>query len=177
MSLGGNIVENWKEFECAWEDYVIATELNNKLTNADGSDSANGHAIVAATLCSIMGTECRKVLNNLPGLTEADRKKPKVILEKLKQCFIPRKNVLYERFIFNSVIQKSGESIDEFALRLRRLAESCEFGDLKDFLIRDRLVIGTRDEGGCERLLRERSVPDLNKVVENLRAAEISREH
>ena len=155
MSLGGNIVENWKEFECAWEDYVIATELNNKLTNADGSENTNGHAIVAATLCSIMGAECRKVLNNLPGLTEADRKKPKVILEKLKQYFIPQKNVLYERFVFNSAIQKSGESIDEFTLRLRRLAESCEFGDLKDSLIRDRLVIGTTDEGGRERLLRE----------------------
>ena len=60
MSLGENIVENWKEFECAWEDYVIATELNNKHTNADGSDSANGHAIVAATLCSIIGLSAEK---------------------------------------------------------------------------------------------------------------------
>ena len=109
MSLGGNIVENWKEFECAWEDYVIATELNNRLTNADGSENANGLAIVAATLCSIMGAECRKVLNNLPGLTEADRKKPKVILERLKQYFIPRK-MFCMRYLFLTLQFKNLES-------------------------------------------------------------------
>ena len=177
MSLVGNVVENWKEFECAWEDYLVATELDQKLTDSDGGDDINGHAIVAATLCSVMGAECRKVLNNLPGLTESDRKKPKKIVKLLKEYFIPQKNVLYERFVFNSAVQKVGESIDEFVLRLRRLADSCEFGDLKDSLIRDRLVIGTTDEGGRERLLRERPVPDLNRVTENLRASEISREH
>ena len=64
--------------------------------------------------------------------------------------------MLYERFVFNSAVQKAGESIDEFVLRLRKLADTCEFGELKDSLIRDHLVIGTTDEGGCERLLRER---------------------
>ena len=155
MSLGGNVVENWKEFECAWEDYLVATELNQKLTDADGRNDETGHAIVAATLCSVMGAECRKVLNNLPGLTDNDRKKPEKIIKLLNEYFIPQKNVLYKRFVFNSAVQKAGESIDEFVLRLLKLADTCEFGELKDSLIRDRLVIGTMDEGGRERLLRE----------------------
>ena len=102
-----------------------------------------------------MGAECKKVLNNLPGLSEDDRKKPEKIMDLLKGYFIPQKNVLYERFVFHSAVQKSGESIDEFTLRLRRLAETCEFGDIKESLIRDRLVIGTTDKGGQEWLLRE----------------------
>ena len=57
------------------------------------------------------------------------------------------------------------------------MAESCEFGTLKDSLIRDRIVIGTTDEGGRERLLRERPVPNLEKAIESLRAFEISRTH
>ena len=177
MSLVGNVVENWNEFESAWKDYLVATELNKKLTKDDGSVNESGQAIVAATLCSVMGADCKRVLNNLPELTDGDRKKPERIITILKDYFVPQKNVLYERFVFNSATQKSSESIDEFVLRLRKLAESCEFGNLKDSLIRDRLVIGTTDEGGRERLLRERPVPDLNRVTENLRAAEISRGH
>ncbi|XP_048586619.1 uncharacterized protein K02A2.6-like [Nematostella vectensis] len=118
MSLQGDVVENWQDFESSWDYYTIATDLRSKFTFPPGKE------IVAATLCT-----------------------------------------------------KPSESADEYVVRLRHLAKSCEFGDLKDSLIRDRIVIGTTDESGRERLLRERPVPSLNKVVESLRAAEISRTH
>lgn len=177
MSLKGDVVENWREFENAWQYYIIATNLRAKLKKGDGSDDPEGMEIVAATLCTIMGPECKKVMNSLPTLSDDDKKKPARIIEELQKHFIPQRNVLYERFMFNSASQKSSESIDEYVLRLRQLSESCEFGDLKDSLIRDRIVIGTSDEGGRERLLRERPVPDLDKVIQSLRAAEISRTH
>ena len=129
MSLVRNIVENWKEFESAWDDYLVAAELDKKLTDSDGTDSNAGHAIVAATLYSVMVAECKRELDNLPELTTHDRKKLKVIVKRLRDYLIPQENVLYERFVFNSAIQKSGESIDEFTLQLRKLAESCESGD------------------------------------------------
>ncbi len=175
MSLTGDVVENWKEFESAWDDYIIATQLNTKLKKDDDTDDPIGMAMVAATLCAVMGQACKRVLTNLPTLTPADRKKPDKIMQALREYFIPQRNVLYERFVFNTAKQKPGEPIDVFSMRLRRLAESCEFGQLQDELIRDRIVIGTTDETGRERLLRERPVPNLNKVIENLRAAEMSR--
>ena len=58
-------------------------------------------------------------------------------------------------------VQKPGETIDEYVVHLRQMAESYEFGMLKDSLIRDQIVLGTRDEGDRERLLRERPVPNL----------------
>ena len=72
-------------------------------------------------------------------------------------------------------MQKPGEIVDEYVVRLRQMAESCEFDTLKDTLIRDRIVIGTTDEGGRERLFRERPVPNLEKAIESLRAFDISR--
>ena len=99
------------------------------------------------------------------------------IAKALHDYFVPQRNVLYERFIFNTTKQKPGETIDPFSMRLRQLAVSCEFGQIEDELIRDRIVIGTTDAGSRERLLRERPVPDVNRVIENLRAAEISRAH
>ena len=171
MSVKGDVAENWKDFENSWEYYVIATDLRSKLDNDEGKE------IVAATLCTVMGADCKRIMNSLPSLSAADKKDPAKIVQELKKPFIPQRNVLYERFVFNSAIQKPGETIDEYVVRLRQMTDSCEFGTLKDSLIRDRIVIGTTDEGGRERLLRERPVPNLEKAIESLRAFEISRTH
>ena len=178
MSLEGEVAENWEEFERAWNDYYIATGLDKKLKTEEEADDPAGQLVVAAaTLCSAMETECRKILNNLPEVTEETRKNPDPIIKALRTYFLPQRNVLYKCFLFNSAVQKAGETVDQFVLRLRQLADTCEFDTLKDSLIRDRLVIGTKDEAGRERLLRKRPVPDLTVCVEDLRAAEASRSH
>ena len=121
-------------------------------------------------------TDCLKIMKSLPTLSETDKGDANRILEELRGHFVPQRHVLFERYKFNSSTQK-GETVDEFVVKLRQLAESCEFGTLKDSLIRDRLVIGTTDDVCRDRLLRERPVPDLNRCIECLRASELSRSH
>ena len=162
ISLKGDLVENWKDLENSWGYYVITTDLRSRVTEEGGKE------IVAATLCTVMGPECKKVMNSLPTLTAEHKKDPIKILDELQQHFIPQRNVLYERFTFNSATQKHSETTDEFVVPLRQLAESCEFDTLKNSLIRDCIVIGTKDERGRERLLRERPVPNLERVVKSL---------
>ena len=67
--------------------------------------------------------------------------------------------------------------MDCYLVRLRQLAESLEFGTLKNSLIRDRLVIRTTDASTRDWLLRERPVPDLARCAESLRMSEMSRTH
>ena len=50
MSLQGDVVENWKEFEAAWDDYIIATQLDLKMTKEDKTPDPNGLKMVSATL-------------------------------------------------------------------------------------------------------------------------------
>jgi transposase InsO family protein len=176
MYVKGDLTENWKDFEDAWSNYILATGLNNKLKKADGAADTAGEIQVAATLCSVMGTDCSKIMKNLPKLTEANRKKPEKIIEALRDHFIPQRNVLFERFKFFSANQKE-DTVDEYIVRLRQLAESCEFEGLKESLIRDRLVMGTNDIKCRDRLLQERPVPDLNKCAGSLRASELSNTH
>ena len=49
--------------------------------------------------------------------------------EKMDAYFSPKKNVDYEVFQFRKAVQQSGETVDQFATRLRKLATMCEFHD------------------------------------------------
>ena len=62
------------------------------------------------------------------------------------------------------------ESFDDYLCPLRELAKTCEFGDIMDEMIRDRIVLGTKDQSvrGC--LLRE-STFTLNGAVEMCRTS------
>ena len=126
------MVHNWQDFEAAWDDYLLATQLIEKLTTADGAPNNAGMAQIAATLCAVMGAACKKVLSNL---TAAQRRDPAaIIIEAMRQHFIPQRNVVFEHFIFLSASQNDGENADEYILRLRKLADFCEFENQKDLL-------------------------------------------
>lgn len=57
-----------------------------------------------------------------------------------------RKNVIFERARFNQRNQVAGETAEKYIAELYRLVENCEYGDLKDQMIRDRLVVGILDK-------------------------------
>ena len=52
-------------------------------------------------------------------------------MEKLGSYFNPKKNVAYEIFQFRKAVQQSGETVDQFATRLSKLASICEFTDVE----------------------------------------------
>ena len=109
--------------------------------------------------------DCVKVMNSLTTLTAPDKKDPEKILSALSDHFMPQKHLSFERVKFGFANQAENESIDQYVVRLRQLAESCEFENLCEILIGDRLVIGTRDSSTRDRLLRERPVPGLARCI------------
>lgn len=145
MICRGNTELNWQNFEEAWTDYCVATELENKDAK-----------IQVATLKTVMGQDCRTVLTGLK-LSQDDRKVVIKILDSLGDHFVMKRNVLYERFMFHSAEQQPQEAVTQFMERLRKLASTCKFGDqrLEDEMVRDRLVMGCRDQGARARLFRE----------------------
>ena len=85
----------------------------------------------------------------------------------------PPKNVIHERYLFNSSVQEQGEGIDSYVTKLRRLAtcSTCEYDALEDQLIRDRIVIGIRSKEVRGRLLRDTNLT-LKKAVDVCRSDE-----
>ena len=133
MNCSGDLPTNWKMFREAYEDYLVATGLDKK-----------DKKIQVATLKTLMGTECKTILKRLQ-LTEAEMEDPQTILDALQDHFVPVRNILYERYIFHNTEQQAHETIDQYLIKLRRLAEPCQFGNLEDEMVRDRLVLGCKD--------------------------------
>ena len=65
------------------------------------------------------------------------------------------KTLFFERAHFTKRNQLPNESAEQFITLMHRMAENCEFGNMKDKLIRDRIVVGIRDESLSECLQME----------------------
>ena len=89
---------------------------------------------------------------------DGDDKKLEKVIVKFEIYCMPRKNVTWERHIFNTRDQQPGETIDQYATDLRKKAKSCEFGTLTESLITDRIVCGVLSDRTRSRLLKK---PDL----------------
>ena len=157
-----NVAERWKKFLLAWENYVLATELNKK-----------GEPVQVATLLTVIGEEAREVYSTFNDWAEdGDDKKIKPVLKKFGDYCEPRKNIPFERYKFNRRVQEPGETYDQYRTSLRKLAEGCSFETITpDEILRDRLLFGVRDNKLRERLLRETKLT-LDKTDEICRASE-----
>jgi len=63
-----------------------------------------------------------------------------VALAALDQYFQPKVNVPYERHLFRQLRQESQESVSQFATRLSKQAEYCDFEERKEEYIRDQSI-------------------------------------
>ena len=86
-----------------------------------------------------------------------------------------RKNLIFERARFNSRDQMEGESTEQYLLVLHALARNCEYGQLREELIRDRIVIGILDKALSKRLQMDPELT-LEKASRMVRQSESVRE-
>ncbi|KAL1474001.1 hypothetical protein MTO96_038309 [Rhipicephalus appendiculatus] len=110
-----------------------------------------------------MGDKAEDVLTAL-CLTTANAKKYARVIEAFDSHFVIKKNIIYQRALFNRRIQDEREPMTNFITALHILAERCDYGDLKDELIRDRIVVGVRDQKLSTKLQLEQDLT-LEKAV------------
>ncbi|EAT40965.1 AAEL007361-PA [Aedes aegypti] len=80
-----------------------------------------------------------------------------VLTQKLKEVLDKTDSVLLQRYNFSTKVQQAGESASDFIFSLKLLAEHCEFGDQKNRLILDRILVGLADGSLKHRLFTEDS--------------------
>ena len=159
-----NVAENWSYFREQWNDYEIATGLREK-----------DEKVRVANLRGIMGKDCSNIYKRL-ALEEEEKQRFTSILDGLEKHFKPALNVTYERFIFNICDQQSHETIDEYVNKVRGLSETCEFGTLRDSLIKDRIVLGTKNKQVRVTLLNQKELI-LEKALSVCRSNKLTEQH
>ncbi|CAM4713618.1 unnamed protein product [Leuciscus chuanchicus] len=159
-----DLSRSWK----TWKDEFM---LYVELTVSDDDEKKK------VTLFSyLVGESGRELMDTLMSDAARDTWRLKDIIDKFDGHCNPCVNETVERYRFFTKNQRSGESIDSYVTELRVLAKTCNFGQLRDSLIRDRVVCGLNSTSMRERLLREKNM-SLDTCIQLCRAAELSREN
>ena len=111
-----------------------------------------------------------KKCTNILFADDADKDDPQKVLDKLAEYCSARSNEVIETHRFWNMTYN--EPFDSFLTGLRSRANLCNFGDMKDRMLRDKIVFSVTDKVQ-ELLLREKTL-DLQKAVDICRAHELS---
>lgn len=153
-----NLCECWKEFKQDFDNYLVAIEANSKKEE-----------VKAALLMNIAGLEATKQLN----LSDVDKKSYEKVVNAFKNYCEPRKNEVYESFIFNRRKQEPEDTFMSFVMDLKRLVRTCDFQD-EDRMVRDRVVLGVIDVKLQKRYLEVENLT-LVKAIEMGQATELAK--
>ena len=157
---GNNVADEWRRFKERFACYELATDLS------EASQEKR-----AAVFLSCIGSEAYDVFRTLEFDDEEARKKLNPILAAFEKFCVGAVNVTYERYVFNRRVQESGERFEIFLGEIRRLARSCDFAGVEDSMIRDRIVVGIRNDSTRHKLLQIRDLT-LTKAIDVCKASE-----
>ena len=166
----GKIKFNTKNISEDWRKWREEFELYASLSLKDEEDKAK-----LQLLKYLIGADGREIYSTLKIDKEEKDGGLKDVLDAFDTYCRPKCNETVERFRFNVRKQEPGETIETFITDLKTLAANCNYGEIADSLVRDRIVCGILDVHLRERLLR---TPDLklDKCVDVTRAAEITKQ-
>ena len=136
-----NKPEQWCRWIRRFERYVVASGLADK-----------GEEAKLNTLIYCMGDEADDILRSFTYADGESDASYETVKGKFDNHFIPKRNVIYERALFNSRRQEPGESVDSFITALHTLAEHCDHKALREEMIRDRIVVGISNTSLSEKL-------------------------
>ena len=105
--------------------------------------------------------------------TEENRKKIEHIITGFETFCVGAVNVTYERYRFNKCNQEVGEGFDTYLGEIRRLAKNCHFEAVEESMLRDRIVVGLRDDATRRKLLQARNLT-LKDAIDMCRASEVA---
>ena len=161
LKFEGNVADNWERFHQRFNIYLSAI----------GSRKEKDEDKKVSIFLHVAGDEAIKYFNTIEN---GHQKTLDEVLACFEQYCVPKKNITVERYTFNRRDQLEGESMQTYVTALKTLAQSCEFGDLRESLIRDRLICGLQSDVAREKLLAKKDLT-LAKAVDMLSASELAK--
>lgn len=156
----GDVTANFKYFKSQWTNYMTASGLSN-----------SDEEVKKATLLSVIGEECHRRYENLPLSTE-EKRTSETMLKAMEKYLTPQKNVRYERAVFNMAKQDDDESYDAYINRLRGLIKTCEYKELEDDLLLDKIIYSVKSITLREQLWTNNTIT-LGEAINKCRSKEL----
>ena len=151
-----SIGPRWKKWLKRFEMYLAAHDIKDPTRKR-------------ALLLYSSGEEVSDIFETLPD--QGEDKDYKAAVDALNAYFQPKINKTYEVYKFRNAAQESGESIDSYHTKLRRLAQTCEFTSEEEE-IKSQIILSGSSSRVRRRALRENM--DLKAIIDYARGLEIS---
>lgn len=163
LKLDGNLCENWRRFKRNFDIFMLAAELN-----------AKPHGTKINTFLNAIGEQAVEVFDTF-NLTAEQKVNYDSVLKSFEDFCTPKKNEVYERFMFYQRKQREGEPFNEYLIEIKRLVRSCAFGEKENEMLRDQIVMNIFDQKLQTKLLE---MPNLTyeTAIEKCRASEATKE-
>ena len=110
-------------------------------------------------LYTMVGQQANIIFRTLTFVAPEVHIKYETLVSKLTKYFIPQRNVIHERCVFQSRQHPANESVEEFARELQTLAVHCEYKEQTNEMVRGRFAMGVRDQAVKQKL---QLITDLN---------------
>lgn len=168
FEAGSNPSESWRHWRQDFEDYVEALRYSNESEKTK-----------TALFRHVCGDELKKQFRSFDLAPEAEVEEVslKQILDEFDKYFVDYQNEIYASFKFLEIKQEKGEKFSDFYSRLRCAVVECNYGQLMERMLRDKIIQGILDKPLQERLIRETSkkAKTLQEVVSECKTAEHSK--
>lgn len=102
-----------------------------------------------------MGSDALRVFDGLKFQNAEDKEMIDAVIKAMEEFCAGQTYEIYERYTFSKRNQKPNETIDAYVAMLRTLARTCKYEALEDEMIRDRIVLGIRDNSTRKKLTRK----------------------
>lgn len=150
----------WPKWKRHFERFRVASGLNK-----------SAESIQVNTLLYVLGDDAEDIYASFSWSRQTDAEKYDSVIAKFESHFIPCRNVIHERYMFNRRHQLPGESSDSFITALYTVSEHCEYGQMRNDLIRDHIVLGIRD-GDLSKKMQIVAELTLAKAIQMVRTYE-----
>lgn len=157
----GDLIENVKLFKRQWQNYLIASGLRHKQEEEK-----------IAILLTAVGDDVFKRYVNF-DIPEVDRATEVLLLEAIIRNLAPTVNIRHERGMFNLAKQQDEETYTDYFNRLQDLIKNCNYGEVQNELMLDKIICSIKDKSMMQELWLDREIT-LQQAIDKCKAKELA---
>ena len=155
LTVPSSLSQRWKAWTKRFQTYLAAMNIVNDKQKR-------------ALLLYQAGQETQEIFETMSDTGDDYATAQK----KLDDYFSPKKNVDFEVFQFRQAVQQKGETVDQFATRLRKIAANCEFHNV-DKELKSAIIQNCQSKRLRRYALREEALT-LEMLIKKARSLEAS---